>query len=171
MKYKEWLSEWLENTVKPTVKERTYEKYERIVNKQIAPLLGEYELGELTPTVLQGFTAKLSERYAANSVNGVVAILRSSLERARAVGLSERQFADCIIRPKQTEKQVESFTANEQKQIEAHILQSRKDKLFGILLCLYSGLRIGELLALRWSDIDFEKAFISVERASRDSWE
>ena len=45
----------------------------------------------------------------------------------------------------------------EQKKIETHVLNSNKDKLFGIVLCLYTGLCIGELLALTWSDIDFGK--------------
>lgn len=171
MKYGEWLGEWLESTVKPTVKERTYEMYDRIVRRQIAPRLGAYDLGELTPTVLQNFTAELTEKYAANTVNGVVAVLQNSLERACRIGLSQRQFAGSIKRPKTAEKQVECFSVREQKEIEAYILQSRKDKLFGILLCLYTGLRIGELLALEWSDVDLDKALLSVTKASRDCWQ
>lgn len=170
MKYKDWLNEWLENTVKPTVKYRTYEKYGRIINKQIVPKLGEYELNDLTATTLQTFTADLSIRYSANTVNGIVAVIRSSLERACQIGLTDRQFADSIKRPKIVEKQVECFSTAEQKKIESYIVQSNKDKLFGIILCLYTGLRIGELLALKWEDIDFNKALISVTKACHDSW-
>lgn len=171
MKYKDWLNEWLENTVKPTVKYRTYEKYGRIVNKQILPKLGEYELHGLTATVLQAYTAELSIKYSANTVNGIVAVIRSSLERACQIGLTDKQFADSIKRPKIVEKQVECFSVDEQKKIESYILQSGKDKLFGIILCLYTGLRIGELLALKWQDIDFSKALISISKACNDSWE
>ena len=49
------------------------------------------------------------------------------------------------------------FSLAEQKQIEQAILNGKKDKLYGILLCLYSGLRIGELIALRWNGIDLTK--------------
>lgn len=171
MKYKIWLNEWLENTVKPTVKYRTYEKYDRIVNKQIAPKLGEYELNDLSVNTLQEFTAKLSITYSANTVNGIVAVVRSSLERACQIGLIDKQFADSIKRPKIVEKQVECFSVDEQKKIEAYILQSDKDKLFGTILCLYTGLRIGELLALKWEDIDFSKALISITKSCNDSWE
>ena len=171
MQYGEWLNEWLENTVKPTVKERTYETYGRIIERKIVPRLGSYELGELTPAVLQACTAELSQAYAANTVNGVVAVLKSSLERARQTGLVEKQFADSIKRPKTAEKQVACFTESEQKKIEAYILQGRKDKLFGILLCLYTGLRIGELLALTWADIDFDTACVAVTKSGRDAWE
>lgn len=170
MKYKDWLNEWLENTVKPTVKQRTYEKYGRIINKQIVPKLGEYELNDLTATALQTFTADLSIKYSANTVNGIFAVVRSSLERACRIGLTDKQFADSIKRPKIVEKQVQCFSIAEQKKIESYILQSNKDKLFGIILCLYTGLRIGELLALKWDDIDFNKVLISVTRACHDSW-
>lgn len=171
MNYKNWLNEWIENTVKPTVKIRTYEKYGRIINKQIVPKLGEYELNDLTATTLQTFTADLSIRYSTNTVNGIVAVIRSSLERACQIGLTDRQFADSIKRPKIVEKQVECFSVAEQKKIENFILQSNKDKLFGIILCLYTGLRIGELLALKWEDIDFNKSLISITKACHDSWE
>ncbi|MDE7165280.1 MAG: site-specific integrase [Clostridiales bacterium] len=170
MKYKDWLNEWLENTVKPTVKYRTYEKYSRIINRQVIPELGAHELNDLTATTLQTYTAKLSAKYSANTVNGIVAVIRSSLERACQIGLTDKQFADSIKRPKIIEKQVECFSVEEQKKIEAYIINSNKDKMFGIILCLYTGLRIGELLALKWTDIDFDKAFISITKACNDSW-
>lgn len=59
------------------------------------------------------------------------------------------------------ERRVECFTLDEQKKIESAVSESKKDKLYGILLCLYSGLRIGELIALRWSDIDFSKGVLT----------
>ena len=160
-----------ENTVKPTVKQGTYEKYGRVINKQILPKLGECDLNDLTATALQTYTAELSIKYSANTVNGVVAVIRNSLQRACQIGLTDRQFADSIKRPKTVEKQVECFSTAEQKKIESYILRSKKDKLFGIILCLYTGLRIGELLALKWEDIDFKKALISITKACRDSWE
>lgn len=55
MKYKEWLEEWLDNYIKPTAKERTYTRYYEIVHQHISPHLGEYELNDLTPIVIQKF--------------------------------------------------------------------------------------------------------------------
>lgn len=171
MKYNNWLVEWLENTVKPTVKYRTYEKYGRIINKQIVPKLGEFNLDDLSAKTLQDFMAELTMKYSANTVNGIVAVIRSSLERACQIGLTDKQFADSIKRPRTVEKRVECFSVDEQKKIESYILKSNKDKLFGIILCLYTGLRIGELLALKWEDINFAKAFIFITKACNDSWE
>ena len=61
------------------------------------------------------------------------------------------------------------FTLAEQKQIEQAVMNGKKDKLYGILLCLYSGLRIGELIALQWSDIDFAKGILTVSKSCYDS--
>ena len=61
MKYEEWLNEWLVLYVKPTTKERTYKKYFKLAETHIIPPLGEYNLCELSPTVLQKFTVRLSD--------------------------------------------------------------------------------------------------------------
>lgn len=60
------------------------------------------------------------------------------------------------------------ISMKEQKQIEQAVLNGNKDKLYGILLCLYSGLRIGELIALQWSDIDFVKGIFTVSKSCHD---
>ena len=78
-------------------------------------------------------------------------------------------MANKLKRPKLKVKPVECFTLVEQKQIEQAILNGKKDKLYGILLCLYSGLRIGELIALQWSDIDFAKGILTVSKSCHDS--
>lgn len=61
MKYKDWLNEWLANYVKSSVKIRTYNRYLLIVNLHIAKKLGEYEIDELTPLLLQQFITTLMQ--------------------------------------------------------------------------------------------------------------
>ncbi len=68
MLYKEWLNEWLAVCVKPTVKQRTYEKYERICRKHLLSL-ENYRLDELTAPVLQTFVAKKTSCLSPNTVN------------------------------------------------------------------------------------------------------
>ena len=60
------------------------------------------------------------------------------------------------------------FTVTEQKKIERAVLADKRQKMFGIVLCLYTGLRIGELLALTWKDIDFIKGVLSVNKTIHD---
>lgn len=176
MKYAEWLDIWLENYIKPSVKVRTYERYALIIDKHISTDVGKCEISELSALVLQNFITKLLESgncktgsgLSANSVNAIISVLQSSLQTAHLIGVANEYTANKIKRPKLIERPVECFSLKEQKQIEQAVLNSKKDKLFGILLCLYSGLRIGELIALQWSDIDFAKGTLTVSKSCHD---
>ena len=176
MKYAEWLDIWLENYIKPSVKVRTYERYALIIDKHISTDVGKCEISELSALVLQNFITKLLESgncktgngLSANSVNAIISVLQSSLQTAHLIGVANEYTANKIKRPKLIERPVECFSLKEQKQIEQAVLNSKKDKLFGILLCLYSGLRIGELIALQWSDIDFVKGVLTVSKSCHD---
>ena len=176
MKYAEWLDIWLENYIKPSVKVRTYERYALIIDKHIATDVGKCEISELSALVLQNFITKLLESgncktgngLSANSVNAIISVLQSSLQTAHLIGVANEYTANKIKRPKLIERPVECFTLAEQKQIEQAVLNGKKDKLYGIILCLYSGLRIGELIALQWSDIDFTKGILTVSKSCHD---
>ena len=177
MKYKVWLQEWLELYEKQTVKPRTYKQYSDIIYKRLIPVLGDYEMEEITAIVLQKYIVELSQKgntktgkgLASNSVNSIILVIHSSLSMAYILGLSKSIYVDKIKRPKTNEKVIESFTKDEQRVIERAVLEDRRDKMFGIILCLYTGLRIGELLALEWTDIDFKKAELSVYKTCYDS--
>lgn len=176
MKYKEWLRDWLELYQKESVKPRTYKQYEDIINHRLIPALGDYEMEDLTPIVLQRYIVELSQKgntrtgrgLAPNSVNSVILVLHSSLSMAYILGLTKEIHVDKIRRPKTSEKPVESFNKEEQKRIEQAVLSDGRDKMFGIIICLYTGLRIGELLALEWTDIDLFKGELTVSKTCYD---
>ena len=84
------------------------------------------------------------------------------------LGYLAEYTSDKVKRPKMTEKQVECFSPAEQKKIEQAVLANKRPKMFGVLLCLYTGLRIGELLALEWEDIDFSKGELNVRKTCHD---
>ena len=171
MKYIDWLIQWLNNYVKPTVKQRTFEHYEDIVHRQIVPRLGNHEVEMLYPAILQEFTAELCDNYAVNTVSGIISVLKNSLKVAHRTGIIGREYTDSIQMPKACEKEVSCFSIVEQKKIERAVWESGKDRLFGIILCLYMGLRIGELMALRWENIDLQRGVLSVNKTCRDRWQ
>ena len=105
---------------------------------------------------------------SSNSVNGIITVIQNSLKSAFAIGIVPEYNADKIKRPKVKEKQVVCFTKQEQRQIEQAILDGYKSKLYGVILCLYTGLRIGELLALEWSDVDLQNGILSVNKTRHD---
>ena len=176
MKYGIWLDEWFRNYIQPSSKIKTCERYSEIIEKHLKVKLGEYELDELTPLVLQRYVTELMQSgnivtgkgLAANSVNGIITVIQNSLKLAYTLGELKEYTADKIKRPKTKEKEVSCFSLAEQKKIEQAALSSKKRKFIGIVIRLYSGLRIGELLALTWSDIDFTKGTLAVNKTCHD---
>ncbi len=171
MLYKDWLNEWLEFYVKISTKPRTYAKYRRQTEKYILPVLGDREMSELTPVELQKFSVLLTEHgLAPCSVNFIVALLKRSLKQGEKFGIVERQYSDVIVRPRMDTSRVTCFTKQEQKLIEMYVFATDEPRLFGIVLSLYTGLRIGELLALTWEDVDLLKGTLTVTKSCHDSW-
>lgn len=176
MTYKNWMEEWLTHYIKPSSKQRTYEQYCKIAKIHILPHLGNYELTDLTPFMLQKFVTDLTvsgnkrtgKGLSSNFIKMLVTVVQSSLKTAHIVGYLSEYTANKIKRPKIVEKQVDCFSLAEQKKIETAALAAKKDKYKGIVLCLYMGLRVGELLALTWKDIDFEKSILTVSKTCRD---
>lgn len=176
MKYGIWLDEWFCNYIRPSSKRKTCERYSEIIEKRLKVKLGEYELNELTPLILQRYITELIESgnmktgkgLAANSVNGIITVIQNSLKLAYALGTIKEYAADKIRRPKTKEKEVTCFTLSEQKKIERAALAGKKTKWLGIVVCLYTGLRIGELLALEWKDVDFQKGVLTVSKSRHE---
>jgi len=177
MIYEEWLKIWLNDYVKSSTKIRTYQRYRQIVRIHIVPHLGGVELNNLTPIMLQRFTSeqqrsgnkKSGKGLSANFVNTLISVIQNSLKTAYMVGVTAEYVANKIKRPRALEKQVDCFTIQEQKKMETYVLNCKKDKLFGVVLCLYTGLRVGELIALTWSDIDFGKGLLFVSKTCYDA--
>jgi integrase len=176
MRYCEWLFEWLDNYVQPSVKQHTYEQYRDTVIRRLIPQFGECDLCDLTSNTLQEYVAKLTKGgnmrtgkgLSGNSVNSVINVLKGSLGVASCLGLITESPADKIKRPRTVERRVDCFSLKEQRMIEEYVTLCLEfnpySKEIGILLALYTGLRIGELLALEWSDIDTSQREITVTK-------
>lgn len=176
MKYKEWIEIWLCSYIKPTNKTRTFENYKQMLDSHIITKIGDLDIRKITPLLLQNFLTELlkignklnGRGLSTSTVNLIITIVQNSLKTAFRIGIINEYTADRIKRPKLKESEVSCFNLIEQRKIEQAILSDKRDKMFGILLCLYMGLRIGELLALTWDDIDFISGFISVNKTCYD---
>ena len=162
MKYGNWLQLWLDNYVKPAVKQRTYERYGAIVDQHVSGVLGGFELDELLPSRLQIYTVGMLKSgkvkgeggLRPNTVNSIITVIQHSLKAAYAAGETESYIGDRIQRPAVRKKEICCFTHEEQRRIEDEIVGKRKIKMYGVILCMYTGLRLGELLALEKGDTD-----------------
>lgn len=170
MKLNEWLDIWLNKYVKHTIKARTYFTYQNMIRHHINPILGDRELSEINAEILQSFMNEKIEHgnllngkpLSTSTVLAIKSILKQALTFALKLGLMEKDYFTFISIPRKMEKEVDAFELVDQKRIEEYCLQSSKNNYFGIILCLYTGIRIGELLALSWNDIDFEKKLLFV---------
>ncbi len=176
MKYQEWLESWLKNYIRPTAKPRTFIRYSEIVRQHLIPEIGGYELDELSALTLQRYITRLlssgnlknENGLSTSAVNSIITVIQGSLKTAYDLKLSSDYFGDRLKRPKTEERKIDCFTKTEQRALEQAALSDKRPKMFGIVLCLYTGLRIGELLALEWQDIDLSTGILTVSRSCYD---
>ena len=151
------LSDWLDIWIKTAaVKESTRELYLRHIQNHIVPQIGDLPLKKLSTELIQRFVSGLE--LAPSTVRLVFTILKSALMCAEDKGFITNVWSKIKL-PKQAKSEVQIFTLQEQQQLE-NALSEEND--IGILICLYTGLRIGEVCALKWSDVDFESKLIHI---------
>ncbi len=167
MKLKELLELWLEKYMKHTIKIRTYNRYKSICDLHLIKDLGEYELEELKQNVLQDFLLKkIDENYSTNTIKGIVSVLKQALKLAITLEFVDKEYCSNLKMPSSEEKEISVFTKKEQHAIESFCLNHKKRNYIGIVICLYTGIRLGELLALTWDDIDFNSNLLTINKTS-----
>lgn len=161
MTVSDWFDKWLESQKR--IKRSSYTTYSSNINKHIKKKLGKIKLKMLTDEHIQNFVDDLSKELAAKSVRSVFSILRLGLSDAYEKNLSV-ELCRKIKLPKVKRKEVKVFTKTEQKAIEQYIEQSVYPNDIGIIICFYTGIRIGELCALDLNrDIDLKRGVISIQ--------
>ena len=150
----EWLKSWMESqgTLKPTTKQI----YKSHIDNYINPNLGNIPLKKLNSDILQEFINSLS--LSASTIKTIFSILKSALSSAEDNGLIENTYNKVKV-PKKEKNITQVLTVSEQKRLE-NVLTENID--IGIWICLYTGLRIGEVCALKWPDINFESSTLTV---------
>lgn len=174
MKMKELLLMWLDNYEKERVKPRTYSRYQSIIELHLLPELGDIVIRKLKRRMIQEFLLKKRKNgnlrngrdLSSTSINLMLTVLSMAFEYAIDMELCENNPCLRLKRAPNDCKKVDSFTLHEQKKIESYFFDSKDRRLFGILLGLYSGMRIGELIALEWDDIDFDKGIIYINKTA-----
>lgn len=149
-----WLTAWVNTD--PGIRETTRTVYRSYINNQIIPKIGKVRLNRLTKDTLQGFVMSLT--LAPATVRAVFTVLKAALIAAEEKGYISNIWSKVRLQ-KRTKTEVSILSASEQKRLE-RVLNDDND--IGILISLYTGLRIGELCALRWSDVDFGRCQLHV---------
>ncbi len=148
-------------TLKYQVKRRTYLYYLNLYEIYIKKHFN-FDIKILTTDKLNLEFMELSNAYSNSLAKTLKSILNRALNFAYENQLTKRQFYITLKIPKRMEKQVECLTLQEQCKLEQYIIEKKKIYSYGVLISLYTGLRLGELLALKWANIDFKNKILKV---------
>lgn len=160
---KDYLTYWLEKVHKPTIRVTTYARYCVYVDKHLIPSLGQVRLRKLTTRHVQTFVAgKIESGLAPRTVRGIYGLLHGALDYALRSKLVSQNVCNEVTLPK-AHKRKKQLLTKEQIQKLIEVANTHEMGPF-IKLGLMSGMRHGEMLALRWADIDFERSTLSVVR-------
>ncbi|MBZ0214806.1 MAG: site-specific integrase [Nitrospirae bacterium] len=157
----QFVEEWLEQTVKPHRAPKTYRSYRQLYEHHLKDSLGRLDLKKLTHMHVQRLiNEKDKAGYAPNTVDRIRATLRSALAIAWKQGLVAENVAQRVSVPKKVKKDPTFLQPEEAKRLIEAAGQTRFGNL--IELALHTGMRIGEVTGLRWSDVDFDNAILRV---------
>ena len=162
---RQWLS-----AAKLRVKPSSYAHYENIIRNHILPDLGTKYLTDMTTHQLNDF---VYEKLQSGRLCGTGGLSARFVQDIMRVYYSIEQYAvqeyhiqgTHFTMPKAEKKQLDVLSSEERKKLEQYLLQTGLTIDLAILLCLFTGLRVGELCGLQWSDIDFENGTLSVKRS------
>jgi integrase len=147
---------------KEKVKVTTAENYRQILDYYILPKFGFDLLKDLSPMRIEKFYIELIQNYSESTVRLVSIVLSQGLDRAVKDHLLALNPARGIDRPKKAKKVITPYTSTELKLLLAKLESHRLFAFFRLIS--YTGARRGEVLALRWSDIEFNKKTLSISK-------
>lgn len=159
----QFLTHWLEDVHKRSIRPRTYERYEEIVRLHLVPGIGHHQLQKLLPQHLQAFyTKKLEEGLSTTTVVSFHNLLHKALKTAVRWNLIARNPCDLVSPPRRKRFEIQPLNMQQIHQFLAAARGHRQEALF--ILALATGMRRGELLGLKWQDLDLEEGTLQVRR-------
>ncbi|MGM0125936.1 hypothetical protein IGI37_003337 [Enterococcus sp. AZ194] len=159
----EWINEWLEGSIQRTVKRSTFASYRYKLTRYVCPYFEAVSLCQLSPEIVQDFVDSLEKKgLSGTTIRMIIQILKRSLRGALQRNYLRINPIQNIVYPTKAPKKIFALSEEEQVLLEEKARQHPKG--LPILLSLHTGLRIGEISALKWSDIDLTKGEITVSR-------
>lgn len=161
---------WIESIVMQ-VKESTYAKYTNILNNHLKPSFGKYKITEINTELVRGIVEKkmtngnlrTGQRLSPKTMKDIVSVMGLILKYAQTQGATVNCKTENItIRSCKSRKK--SLTKAEQIQLTEYLLQNINPINIGILLALYTGLRIGELCALKFEDVSVTEKILNINK-------
>lgn len=162
-----YFEQWLDKTAKPTLRPSTYSRYGALLRTHLYPHLGSLRLKKLAPYHMQALYTKMGEEGLSGRTQQFLhAVVRRGLRQAVLWDLLPRNICDAVTRPKAERKQMQVW---DEQEVEQFLKTAETDKHYGLyVLALTTGMRQGELLGLKWQDVDLKAGFLSIQRTLQE---
>ncbi len=149
---------------KPTLRSSTYRSYDSILKNHLIPCLGHVAIAKLTPADVQAFlNGRSAKGLSPRRVQYIHAVLRRALGTAERWGMASRNVAKLVDLPRGRQREMTPLTPDQARKL---IEASRGDRYRAVwITALGTGLRQGELLALRWEDVDLRARVLRVRHS------
>jgi integrase len=158
-----YLRRWIDEVLCGTVKQSTFENYTYIARLHIIPELGRVRLKALkSRDVRRLYREKLEAGLSPRTVQIIHTVLRKALQQAVRDDVLPRNVCDAVTAPRQTKKEMQPLTPEQAKRLLENVHEDRLRALY--ILAVTAGLREGELLGLRWEDVDLERKLLQIRR-------
>ena len=159
-KLKDYLEDWIENVHKDELRISAYVKYKKLI-KYIVADLGNIWLQKLSPEQVRRFyTKKGKDGLSSKTINSIHGVLHLALENAVRWNYVSRNVCDLVKPPRIVSREVTPLTLEQARALLSSVREHRLEEL--LVVAVVTGMRRGELLALRWSNIDFERRTLLV---------
>ena len=159
----EYLTRWLSDSVRGTVQGSTYRSYGRVVDGHLVPGVGRVKLAKLRPDHIRRlYRSMLDAGKATRTVQYAHTLLKRALAQAVMDGLIPRNAAEAVRPPKLKRDEIQPLNAD---QVRALLDASDERSRALYTVAVRAGMRPGEILALRWSDVDLEAGTVQINRA------
>lgn len=169
MDFQSLAEEWFCH-MKPLVKESTYRKYSNLWQSYIRPQLGHMQIPDISQSILEEYCTALltsggskGEGLSAKTVSDTMSLIRCVLQFC----ISKKIVVSCdtrMITVKQCTKKMRVLTVKEQQILCNHIYSDLSPQNVGVLFCLFTGIRVGEICALKWEDISFSENTVHIHQ-------
>ena len=161
--YNTFLDYWLDS-VRGSLKESSYAKYRNIISNHIKPSLGDFPLASISnSTIRSALVSNIKSRLSEKTVRDILSVVRATLRFAIDEGLMMNITVAQEL-PRGAAKKIRVLSSIEQAALEKYLLHNVDLCKLGVLLSLYTGIRVGELCALKWGDFNFDENTLYIDR-------
>ncbi len=162
VQFEQWLNNYSFEYVKPS----TYENYYFCIHKYVIPFFKNSNHDQITELQVKQFveTVCRNDTISPAYKRKILTIFKTSLRGIMKSAANYSELIELVRIPKYENPCISIFSVNEQRLVESTILHFQDKRSLGILLCFYTGIRLGELCGLKWSDLDLEAGTMNIVR-------